>query len=273
MYRKFTVLLALLLVLSLTSWAAESEPSNTVGFISFDCPGNSWIPFSFPFTYYDANHTVTYSISNIMVGNFWQGVGNSADQIWDQNNGLFAFKNASGAWIGQLTTITPGHAYWARIQAGHPQVTAITAGEVDMTTINLGTMANDPTVDKWTPVGVREPGVVTMANSCLLSSGFTGGFPSTNSDQLWDQNTGNYAWYNTNTNAWVPSTFTITPGHAYWVKVKVGHNSFPWNYTPSGQPGVNYVFEPIVPTPQQVPSDRVLRKVGTKIAENSGSEE
>lgn len=266
MFRKITVLLALLLILSLTSWAAESEPSNTVGFLSFNCAQANWTPFAFPFTYYDATHTVTYSLNSIIVGNFTGGLVFNADWIYDQNSGSYAYKTTTGSWSGSLVNITPGHAYWARIQGANPAVMAISAGEVDMTAVNLGTMA----ANAWTPVGVRDPGTVSLANSSLISSGFTGGAAVFLSDWIYDQNDGTYAWYSTTLNAWQGSLTQLVPGHAYWVKVASGHNAFTWNYTPSGQMIADFVYQP-VPTAQQqpVPSDRVLRKVGTHAIDTS----
>jgi len=269
MFRRLSVPLLLLLIFALASLAAESEPSNTVGFISFDCAAANWTPFAFPFTYYDANHTVTYSLNSIMVGDFTGGSIATGDWIYDQNQGIFAYKTTSGAWGGSLSTIVPGHAYWAKIQGVNPLVSATTAGEVDMTAVNLGTMASD----SWTPVGIRDPGNVAMANSCLISSGFTGGPSIIASDWIYDQNQGIFAWYSSTLNAWQGSLAQLIPGHAYWVKVLSGHNQFTWNYTPSGQPGVNFVFQPPVVPAQEVPIDRVLRRVGTKTVVETGSGE
>jgi hypothetical protein len=162
-----------------------------------------------------------------MGGNFLWGTPDIADFVWDQNTGTYAYRNPNGNWSGTLTDVTYGHAYWVFIQNQHPSVLAVTAGEVDMSTLNLGTMALG-----FNPVGLREPGEIDLSDMNLLPSGFTGGNPGT-SDRVWDQNTLSYSYYNSATQAWMGElTEGIEPGHALWIEVR--NTSFNWTYTPAG---------------------------------------
>jgi len=249
----------LFVLISLPAFSAESGPSNTVGFLTFDCPASNWTPFAFPFTYYNEGHVATPLLNDIIMGNFTGGLIFQADWIYDQNDGVYAYKTVGGTWTGALDTVFVGHAFWAKTGDNDP-VIAITAGEVDMSTISLGTMA----AEAWTPVGIRDPGVIPLENSGLFESGFTGNALIFFSDWIYNQNDGEYAWYHP-TNGWQGAFDSLIPGDAYWVKTYTGHAAFEWMYTPMGAPEVESIFvDPEVQeTEKRARPAQDLRKVGS----------
>jgi len=249
--------------------AAESGPSNTVGFISFVCDPNSFEPFAFPFTYYNAGHVATLSLNSIINGNFTGGTLFTGDRIINQNSGAYAYKNTSGTWSGSLANITPGNAYWARVLSGHPAVTVVTAGEVDLTPLAMGTMQTN----SYNKVGLREAGTVQPSTLGLFQAGFTGGTLFT-SDRVIDQNSGGYAYCNAAGTTWSGSLQTsgIAPGHALWIYIRAGHPSFPWTYTPAGG-GFDAYYAPVVtPQPIVLPTNGgLMQKAGSKKVDIQGS--
>lgn len=211
------------------AFSEESGASNTVGFISWECPSGAWTPFAFPFTYYNQGHTPTRDLNDILIGGFNAGPLENADRIYDQNTGAMAYLDgATGRWTGNLTEIIPGHAYWVRVMPGNPPVRAVTAGEVDMNQVSLGMMS----AGNFTPVGVREAGTPLLEASGLIESGFTGG-DYFNSDRIIDQNTISFSFYNAGNNNWVGAFNRLQPLHAMWILVQPGHSGFEWIYTPS----------------------------------------
>lgn len=220
---------------ALPAMAVESGPSNTVGFISWSCPAGEWTPFAFPFTYYNEGHVLTHDVNDILLGNFTPGDPTTADIIYDQNTMTSIYFTVDG-WTGEWTEIVPGHAYWAKIN--NTEVMAVTAGEVDLTEVNLGTMEIG-----WNPVGLREPGAVVLENSGLIESGFTGGANPAESDRVYDQNALSYAWYNTETSSWVGLSDGLQPTHALWIWVHPNHAGFQWIYMPAG--GSDNLVQPV----------------------------
>jgi len=255
-------------ITTLPLMAAESGPSNTVGFISFTCNDGVWVPFAFPFTYYEAGHVLTTSLNNIMNGNFTGGSALTGDRIWDQNTLTYAYKNTAGNWTGTLSAVTPGHAYWVRVYPNHVDVTAVTAGEVDTSPLYLGIMQSNA----YNKVGLREAGQVAVSALGLVAAGFTGGTALT-SDRIWDQNTLTYAYVNAAGTTWSGSLATtgIAPGHALWIYVRPTHASFPWTYTPAGGEFDFVAPVPLInPQPNVVPpaSGGLMRKAGSKPVNN-----
>ena len=262
MLKKFLVFSLIITFSALPLMAAESEPSNTVGFISFESGAGAWVPFAFPFSYYTTGHVYTTTLGECLGGNWFQGTPSTGDRIWDQNDLEYVF-NMGGNWTGAFTDITPGHAYWAYVISGNPTVTGVTAGEVDMNPLVIGTMASGA----YTPVGLREPGTVLLANSNLIESGFTGGDPGS-SDRIWDQNNLEFSFYMSPPGNWVGAVTALEGGHALWVQVMPSNPSFDWTYIPLGNVGPSpesIIITPEIEKPIPVNSDpnRVLRKVGT----------
>ncbi|NQS97475.1 MAG: hypothetical protein HQ591_03390 [candidate division Zixibacteria bacterium] len=264
MLKKFLVLSLIITFSALPLMAAESEPSNTVGFISFESAEGAWVPFAFPFSYYTDGHVYTTTLGECLGGNWFEGTLGTGDRIWDQNLMGYVF-NFNGNWVGAFTDITPGRAYWAYVIPGNPTVTGVTAGEVDMNPLNMGTMESG----LYNPVGLREPGAVMLGNSNLLESGFTGGSLGS-SDRIWDQNLMGYSFYLIPPGTWVGGLVTpgLEGGHALWVQVLPGNPSFEWTYIPLGNVGPSpesIIITPEIEKPVPVNTDpnRVLRKVGT----------
>lgn len=267
MLKKFLILALIIAFSSTVILAAESEPSNTVGFISFEASAGNYVPFAAPFTYYTEGHVQTTALASIIGGNWFSGNPATGDRIWCQNNFYYATL-INNNWTGSLTQVTPGYAYWAFVRTGNPLVTAVTAGEVDMTPLNVGTMA----VGFYTPVGLREPGTVMLPDANLLNSGFTGGTPA-NADRIWDQNTFYYAFYNTITSSWSGSLVAtgLIGGHALWIYVNPTHTSFEWTYIPQGAPNPgpeSVIIQPPAAQPNPNP-DQILRRVDHRYSPQS----
>ncbi len=220
--------IALLAAAAAPMGAEESQPSNTVGYIAWDCAPGAWTPFAFPFTYYRQGHQPTFSLNDILTGTFTAGNQTTADRVYDQNTGATAyFSELSGQWEGNLTQIVPGRAYWLRVNAESPAARAVSAGEVDLTQITIGTMA----AGMFTPAGLRDPGAVPLNASRLVESGFTGG-DYFSSDRVFDQNTLSFSYYDAAVSAWRGALQGLQPAHALWIMVQAGHNGFEWVYTP-----------------------------------------
>ena len=225
-------IIALIVIMAFATYAfaTESDPSETVGFVKLPSAAGTYTPFGLPFTFYDATHTQTMTLDDI-IGAQFTGAGAPflSDQIIDINTGSYGWYNTgTSTWAG-MTSFTANHANYAYVRSGHPAVDMYLAGQVDQSVINFGTM----TAGTYNPVGIREAGEVNVSTLDLVSSGFTGATAPFLSDQLIDMNTGSYAWYNTGTSTWQGMS-TITPGHAYYVYVRAGHTSFDWTYNPTG---------------------------------------
>ncbi|MCD4818020.1 MAG: hypothetical protein K8S23_04970 [Candidatus Cloacimonetes bacterium] len=110
-------IITVLLVLSLTFLIAlESDPSETVGFVKITA-GMGYTPFALPFTFYDATHTETHLVSDIIGDQVTGGTPTTSDRIIDVNTGQFAFYNSgTGTFAGTLANITPGHVYYVQVK-------------------------------------------------------------------------------------------------------------------------------------------------------------
>ena len=269
MSKKLLFVPLVIVLFALPLFAAESGPSNTVGFISFEANPGAFVPFSLPFTYYNEGHVVTAVIDDVVIGAFTGGLPSIADVMWDQNLGSSVVRLPNNTWGGSWSSVTAGHAYWVNRNANATiAITVTTAGEVDMSPLDLGTMQIG-----YNPVGLREPGDLTIQElgASLLDANFTGGSPSA-SDQVWNQNTGTSAFYNTliPTHQWMGSLTTIEPGGALWIEVR--NTPFDWTYTPSGATVVDS-YNPIqiyTPAPSPKPT-QTLRKAGEKQSNIEGS--
>ncbi len=220
--KKLIAIIAIL-ALATTAFATESDPSETVGFVKV-VADVGFTPFALPFTFYNAPHTQTMELDDIIGVQLTPGLAFNADKLWDINTGWTAYLNQVGnVWTGTLADsgFTLGNAYY--IQNKHDSTDVYLAGEVDQSSVNYGLMALG-----FNPVGVREAGTPHLDDCDLLSSGFTGGL-AFNSDKIWDLNNGQTSYYNTNTSSWVGFT-NLTPGHAYNIQVK--NTAFTWIYDP-----------------------------------------
>jgi len=220
--KKLIAIIAIL-ALATTAFATESNPSETVGFVKV-VADVGFTPFALPFTFYDATHTQTMELDDIIGDQLTPGLAFNADKLWDQNDFITAYLNqTTGLWTGTLADsgFTLGHAYY--IENKHDSTEVYLAGEVDQSSVDYGLFAMG-----FTPVGVREAGTPLLDDCDLLSSGFTGGL-AFNSDKIWDMNDFTTAWYNTTTNSWVGFQ-NLQPGHFYYMEVK--NTPFTWIYDP-----------------------------------------
>ena len=247
-----------ILAFACTLMAAESDPSETVGFYKIDAPGGVFTPYALPFTFYDNTHTQTWSLDDIIGTQLTAGMAFNADKLWDINEGWTAYLAMSGLWTGTLadSMFRLGHAYY--IQNKHADQEVYLAGTVDQSVADYGLMDMG-----FNPVGVREAGNVLLDDIDLLSSGFTGGM-AFNSDKIWDLNNGTTSYYNTISSSWVGFD-TLTIGHAYYIQVK--NTPFTWVYDPGSKGGralsKTKVVTPVTPkvTPRTTNS---VKKISVK---------
>jgi hypothetical protein len=214
---------SMMLVLIGSMFALESDPSEVVGYVKIDSPVGYTI-FSNPFTYYDATHTPTLDLDDVIGTQLTGGTPANADRIYDANLGSYAFLSAAGVWTGSLVNFTLTHANYAKIY--NTANSFYLAGTVEDEIMNFGTMAVGYNV-----VGLKVAGAVPMSDLDLISSGFTGGTPAT-SDRIYDANTGQYAFYNSGTSTWAGTLTQTTIGHSYYILVK--NTAFSWTYDPTG---------------------------------------
>ena len=257
MSKKLILFTLVLCVAALPLMAAESGPSNTVGFHTWDCPFG-YVAFSFPFTYYTTDHVVTYDLNDIIGPDQFTGFASPAfaDQIININTGAYAFKNASNQWV--LTTdIVVGDAYYAWVK--NDPVTAVTAGEVDMTPM--------PTVDfniGYYAFGWREPGTMAREDLGLVEAGFAGVASPAFSDQVIDIMLGSFFWCNTTGTPVFSGGLTgIEPTVGYYVKVHESQAPFSYSYQTPGGGGLDLtpvVTQPVNTDKINVPPSGGLKK-------------
>lgn len=223
------------LILTVTAFplmAAESGPSNTVGFLTWDCPVG-YAAFSFPLTYYTEGYALTYDLNDIIGPDQFTGffLPDGADQIMNIETGAMAWKDASGVWQNSVN-IEVGYAYYAIIRSGHNPVDAVTAGEVDMSPMPT---FNFPV--GYTAFGWREPGAISIEDLGLMEAGFTGGFLPDMSDKVIDINSGATAYYITTgpLEGWQGGLTALTPTSAYYIIVN--NTAFDYTYTSPGAGG------------------------------------
>ena len=211
---------------------AESDPSETVGFIKIETE-EGFTPFSLPFTFYDETHTETMLLDDIIKDQLTGGISpDISDQVININNGLSGWYNSVvGSW--SMNSFTYNHGYYVRTSEGHSALDFYLCGTVETEAINLGIMNIG-----WNVVGIKEAGNIPIDSLDLIESGFTGGITGGQSDLIADMNTGCFSWYNTYLGQWIGSLTEISPGHVYLIFVQPGHNSFEWIYNPFGEKSV-----------------------------------
>ncbi len=217
-------IITVLLVLSLTFLIAlESDPSETVGFVKITA-GMGYTPFALPFTFYDATHTETHLVSDIIGDQVTGGTPTTSDRIIDVNTGQFAFYNSgTSTWAGTLSNMDASHAFY--IQVKNTALDLYLAGTVEDVTVDYGTLAVG-----YNAVGIQSASELLVSELNLVESGFTGGTPTT-SDRIIDVNTGQFAFYNSGTGTFAGTLANITPGHVYYVQVK--NTAFNWIFNPA----------------------------------------
>jgi len=205
--------------------AAESGPSNTVGFWKLDV-GRGYTQSSFPLL--PTNKSVDNVLGDQLTG------GNDpqdSDQIlrWNPATGQFEmcwYNESTGAWEGDFNLLSESSAYWIYVQPDHPVTqTLVTYGNVvEMPVYNMGAM---------TP-GYNAVGSVWAIPAAIAGSGLTGfqgGMYLFQSDLImnYDAATGSYsyAWKDGNGN-WQGNLTQFEPLQGYWIYIAPGHPGFNW---------------------------------------------
>ncbi|MCK4312298.1 MAG: hypothetical protein KAW88_06150 [Candidatus Cloacimonetes bacterium] len=244
--------------------ALESGPSEVVGFFKVSCTDGSYTPYSLPLTFYDATHTVTTALNDIVGGQLTGGTNPSnSDVILDKNSGQSAwYRSSTSVWVGALATtgFTKTHAYYVSILSGNGDQDVYLAGTVEKEILDFGSMQ----VGFYNPIGFKEAGDKAVTDLGLIAAGFTGGTNPSNSDILLNANTGQTAWYRSATSAWVGALATsgITAGHAYYVYVHPTHTAFNWIYNPGtdGSDAISKISTPPVPPVSKKAVNPVVKK-------------
>jgi len=229
MKRTITLILLLTLALSATALATESDPSETVGFVTIDSPTNSWTMLALPF---DVDGDMVSSVFSDGSGNPYITGGVNpvqSDQIIEVGGSVAWYNSGSSTWMGDFA-VDVSKAYYVVIRNGHPATDIYLCGTVDNTTpVNYDPIPGNA----WTAIGYREAGEVLVGNLGLIAAGFTGGVNPVQSDQIIEVG-GSVAWYNSGSSTWMPATFVIQPGKAYYLVIRNGHAGLPTYSYPSG---------------------------------------
>lgn len=233
MLKKVAFVLALTVLVSF-ALAAESGPSNTVGFTKVACPAGAYTPFGLAFEFWDVVSGVpTYGTSSglpsdVIGDQMTVGTYTTADRLYRQG-GAWCFRGnaAHPYWLGGLESapgMETGYAYKVyNRQAGAQDL--VLAGEVDTSTYAAPTVV----ASGDTPLSFRDARVRPVANINLITSGFKGG-GYLDSDRFYEQG-GSWCWYNTGTSSWVGALTQVTPAKAYRIREKHA-TSWTYNYGP-----------------------------------------
>lgn len=225
---KNSVFIILMLFLSYTLTALESDPSATVGYVRVDAD-IGYTYFSLPFTFYDNAPTPveTLDLDDIIGTQLTGGSYFTGDRIIELGTGNFAYLDiGTDLWTGGLSDFTDNMAYQFKVHTSHDTADVYLAGKVVQETQTVGICGIG-----YTFIGIREAGEIAVSALDLLTSGFLGGNQFT-SDRLIELGTGDFAYYNTGTTSWAGSLTNIYPGKVYQVKVHTSHSGFTWLYDP-----------------------------------------
>ena len=217
--------------------SGAEEGAGTVGKYNV-ATGSTWTLVSLPFIPEDTS--INEVIGDQLTGGLNDG---ESDRIWMWTGTTYKFAwlfDSNGEypeyddiWYGSLTSIEPDKGYWIEIKEGHTNDKIVTCGKVSDTgrsiPVNVG----------WNLVGQTFSVSVSLADSGLSETGFTGGLNDGESDRIWmwTGTTYKFAWlfdsngeYPEYDGTWYGSLTTLEPGKGYWLEIKDGHSGFTWNY-------------------------------------------
>ncbi|MDO9577318.1 MAG: hypothetical protein Q7J16_05495 [Candidatus Cloacimonadales bacterium] len=221
----FSIMLAVISLLS----ALKSEPSTAVGFVKVEAPTNGWTMLALPF---DVDGCMVSSVFSDGSSNPYITGGTNpglSDQIQEVGGSIAWYNSGTSLWMGSFA-VDVTRAYYSVIRSGHPDADLYVCGSVDNTTV--ASYEAIP-ANAWTAIGFREAGEVLVGDLGLLEAGFTGGTNPGLSDQIQEVG-GSISWYNSASSVWMPSTFTIKPGKAYYLVIRNGHSGLAsYSYPPS----------------------------------------
>ena len=267
-----------ILTFAVALMAAESGPSETVGFVGREMPNGQWKPLSLPFTFEDTDGNGYMSLDDVF-GDQLSGTNpGNGDQVLCMQSGLSAtYAGPVFGWIGSLDSLFYQYSYWMYKNPLNPTDSVYIAGTVEKEVIDYGIIPGDggTGLGKWTAVGIKEAGEVAIApdNLDLLACGFTGTNPG-DGDQILSMNTGLSSTYAGPVFGWMGSLTNIEPTHVYWLYRNSAHPAgFHWIYDPLskgtkvGSKVKTKVITPVV-TPKITPSTSTTSKVKIKKVSN-----
>lgn len=233
------VLILSILVLFLGSlFALESAPSDVVGFVKINLASNSWTAASLPFVFEDPDAN-GLDLSDVFGTQLDGNTPTDGDKVLSINTGQSAiYASAMGGWFPAEIAMDSKHGYWINRNTANATKDIYFCGKVTQEAIDYGTIAVG-----WTPVGIKEAGVVSIDDLDLVASGFSGTTP-TDGDKILSINTGQSAIYATAMGGWFPAAFNIAPTHVYWINVNAAHTGFNWIYDPTSRTDGDSFFTP-----------------------------
>jgi hypothetical protein len=204
-------LLLILLIASLGMLAAlDSDPSATVGYFKKSITPGGWEAFSLPFGYTDLTPN---AVLGMQYGDF--------DQLTDIATNDNAIYLSDVGWVGTISEMTPGHAYWLNRDSFSPSLDYFIMGTVDPTPAQLTIhVSGSDGEGGWSAFGLNE--AVSVDVNSLVMTGVV------DFDMLINIKNGDNAIYLEGV-GWVGTLATIDPSQAYWVN-STAPVSFDWYY-------------------------------------------
>ena len=226
-----------ILVLFLSSlFALESSPSEVVGFVKLDAaasPSNAtYSMFSLPFTFYDATHTQTMDLDDVVGDQLTAGNLFTADRIIEiGGNDAYLATGTPPTWTGSLVDFTINKGYYFKVLAGHSAQDVYVAGAVENFAQTMPNCPALPSAISYTLVAFVEAGNVVLDDIGLIGTGFQSGNLFT-ADRIIEIG-GNDAYHDGT--SWQGALTHLSPGKCYYIKILSGHTGVTgWIYNPTG---------------------------------------
>ncbi len=245
--------------------ALESDPSEVVGFVKLDAaasPSNvTYSMFSLPFTFYDATHTQTMDLDDVVGDQLTAGNFFTADRIMEiGGNDAYLATGTPPTWTGTLVDFTINKCNYFKVMAGHSAQDVYVAGAVENFAQTMPDCPALPSAISYTLVSFVEAGNVALADIGLIGTGFQSGNIFT-ADKIMEIG-GNDAYYDGT--SWQGALTHLSPGKCYYIKILSGHTGVTgWIYNPTGADDSTIVGKttnksnPVFSTPVRKLSDTV----------------
>jgi hypothetical protein len=228
-------LLILLLIAAIGILAAvESAPSATVGYFKKHVASDTWEILSLPFNY-SANDSV-----NVILGTQFA----QDDVIQDVYTGTSTTYFDGFGWFGDLTSLTPGSAYWVYRAATNTDMDYYIMGTVNPVSTTVHVYA-----DGWSCFSLNDCAPVLIETLSIPGA--------IQDDVIQDVYTGTSTTFFDGF-GWFGDLVQIDPTHAYWYYT-TSTSDFEWTYTPARGTSNPAVVVPTTGSARKTPSIRTKK--------------